>query len=162
VFYIPVTDRRGLAAITEHEDVTKEKILESLNSPIVKALDGEAITPRYLAKKLKSELNARETKVIKAHTMKKTPDTTGADGKIVSGKIIEVDELFYSKPLVAWDVRQKARQDAHRLRSDYPAEKKQITGADDGPIELVFVPADPKAIGRKGTSCCGSGNGGDK
>jgi hypothetical protein len=63
-------------------------------------LEAEGITPKYLAKKLKRELNAKETKFFQK------------DGEVVT-----------EKNCVAWDVRQKARIDAHKLLGHYPAEK---------------------------------------
>lgn len=60
----------------------------------------------YLAKKAKEELEAQETKA-----------------QIPKG----ADHFVYSKDLVAWDVRQKARQDVHKLRGDYPSEKVEHT-----------------------------------
>lgn len=75
--------------------------------PMNEALDSNKITVDYLAKKLKRELNAKETKA-----------------QIPKGE----KEFAYSKAMVAWDVRQKARQDAHKLRGDYPAEKMEHSG----------------------------------
>lgn len=69
------------------------------------SMDKAGISSELLTKKLKKELNAREFK------------TYNDKGSIV-----------YSKPLIAWDIRQRARQDAHRLRGDYPAEEHKITG----------------------------------
>lgn len=79
----------------------------SVKSDINDALTNQGIDGPYLAKKLKRELNAKETKaqIPKGHT-----------------------EFVYSKPLIAWDVRQKGRQDAHKLRSDYPPEKMEHGG----------------------------------
>jgi hypothetical protein len=93
----------------------KESILKQLNSPIIDALDNEGITPSYLAKLLKKELEAKHVKVFQHQ-----------------GEIIE------SEPLEALDIRQKARQDAHKLRGDYPAERKHITG-DVGPLIIELV-----------------------
>jgi len=80
---------------------------EKVRLSIIKAFRSEKITASYLAKKLKQELNAKETKVF-------------------LGK--ESEEVIYSKGLVAWDVRQKARIDAHKLMGHYPAEKHEVTG----------------------------------
>ena len=75
--------------------------------PMLEAFKKKKITVDYLAGKLKSEMNARETKA-----------------QIPKGE----KEFAYSKPMIAWDVRQKARQDAHKLRGDYPNEKLEHTG----------------------------------
>lgn len=91
-------------------------MLNSLNAPLVKALDDRGITPSYLARKLKAELQAKETKVF----------------------LSKEGEIKYSNPLVAWDVRQRARQDAHHLRGDYPPEKKQVGGLNGEPIRIIL------------------------
>ena len=77
------------------------------NPDIIDDLDNQGLTSKYLAKKLKRELNARETKA-----------------QIPKGENV----FAYSKSLVACDVRQRARQDAHKLRGDYPAEKLEHSG----------------------------------
>jgi hypothetical protein len=68
-------------------------------------IGGIAITDEYLKGKLKDELDAQETKSFSYK-----------------------GDVFESDPKIAWDVRQRARQDAHKLRGDYPAEKHQISG----------------------------------
>lgn len=70
----------------------------------------------FLAKKLLKELKAKKQIIIKK----------GKSKKIVIKK--EVD----------WDIRQKARIDAHKLRGDYPAAKQKITiNTDDSdPVDL--------------------------
>jgi len=95
----------------------KPAVIDTLNAPIVRALDARGITLPYLARKLKAELNAKETKVF-------LNKNTG--------------EIVYSDPLVAWGIRQEARQDTHRLRGDYPPEKKELSGRNGGPIKVIL------------------------
>jgi hypothetical protein len=90
---------------------------DEVRSEIRQAFDEAGVTPKYLTTKIKAELNAKETKVFKAKALEQTSD----------GRVVEVEKLVYSKPLVSWDVRQKARQDAHKLRGDYPPEKQEHT-----------------------------------
>jgi hypothetical protein len=89
----------------------RKRILDGLNSPLVQVLDSKGITLDVLADKLKEELDATETKTFQHQ-----------------GKVIE------SEPKVAWDVRQRARQDAHKLRSDYPVERKHVSFEGGVPI----------------------------
>jgi len=154
--------------------VEKEKILEGLNSPIISALDGEGITPKYLSKKLKREMSACETKVFTPNEKQATvilrafvaalskmdplPEDAGEEVKAKRQKYIEksVEKmlpklLLYSKRLIAWDVRQKARQDAHKLRGDYPPEKREIGGFGGEPITLT-VKYDGKPNGTNDSS----------
>lgn len=79
-------------------------------------LESEGITPAYLAKKLKEELEAEETKMF-AH-----------QGEIIS-----------KENVIDWTTRQRARQDAHKLRGDYPNEKIDLTI--DKPILIISQPS---------------------
>ena len=74
-------------------------------------LDQKGITAEYLTNKLKEELEANEDKVFQ-----------------YKGEVIK------AKDLVAWEIRQRARQDAHKLRGDYPSEKHHVTVEDGLPV----------------------------
>ena len=100
--------------------VSGDELIQAILTPITQALDAKGLTPTYLAKKLKSELNAKNTDTFKGKEVK-----IALDPKTQKKIGIDVNEIvIYSKPLIAWDIRQKARQDAHRLRGDYPPERK--------------------------------------
>jgi hypothetical protein len=66
-------------------------------------LEDAGINLSYLIGKLQDELNAYDTKMF-AHQ----------------------GEIGDTRDVIAWDVRQRARQDAHKLRGDYPAEKQEV------------------------------------
>ena len=91
---------------TEADKEAQKELATNEPSAFDNALVSQGINGPYLAKKAKRELNAKETKaqIPKGHT-----------------------EFVYSKPLIAWDIRQKARQDVHKLRGDYPSEKVEHT-----------------------------------
>ena len=91
-----------------------------------KALENHGLTFDYLAKKLKRELNAKETKFFQK-----------------DGFVIEQHDV------VAWDVRQRARIDAHKLRGDYPAEKREHTHSVTGSLIDDLMAAKEKAHGGK-------------
>ncbi len=74
-------------------------------NPILEALDKQDITCDDLAKKLRAELDSKETKFF-AH----------------QGQVIEQEDV------INWATRQKARMDAHKLRGDYPIEKMEHSG----------------------------------
>jgi hypothetical protein len=78
------------------EPVTEEEGQAAKRSLFEPFLEDEGITPKYLAQKLKEEMEATEKKVFH-----------------------DKNEIIYSEPLVAWEVRQRGRQDAHKLRGDY-------------------------------------------
>ena len=84
-------------------EISKKDVLDSLGAPLIKALGVRGITLSLLAKKLKTELEATQVKAFN-------------DG----GKVI------YSRPLEAWEVRQRARIDAQKLLGLYPVEKYEV------------------------------------
>ena len=87
-------------------------VLNSLNTQMIQAMDKAGITLGRLMRQLSDELQAKDTKFF-------------ADKGIIKD----------TAEVVAHDVRQRARIDAHKLRGDYPAEKREITGKNGGPIE---------------------------
>ena len=82
-----------------------KKVLESLNSPIVQALNDQGITPSYLAELLRKELNAKQIKVFQHQ-----------------------GEVIYSGEVPALEIQQRARMDAHKLMDHYPKEKIEVEG----------------------------------
>jgi hypothetical protein len=102
------------------EKTIAEKISDSLRSPIIQALDDEGITLPKLAQSLAKELEADETKFF-SH----------------QGQIIEQANV------IAWDVRQRARQDAHRLRGDYPAEERKVR------VQVTHLTPEEEEIAKK-------------
>ena len=76
-----------------------------IDNPMIGALDAQGIDITYLTKKLKKELNAKEQKVFN-----------------------DKGEIVYSDKMITWKTRQEARKDAHKLRGDYPAERKELSG----------------------------------
>jgi len=82
-------------------------------------MDDEKMTQGISSKKLKAELNAKDTKPFRAKTAKPV------DPLDLSKGFYETEEVIYSKPMAAWEVRQRARMDAHKLRGDYPPDKSE-------------------------------------
>ena len=81
-----------------------KEIIKAVSAGMVQALEGVGITEKKLADMLKEELGA-------------TGEQAYYDPSEERG-----DRWQYSKPTPAWAIRQKARQDAHRLRGDYGIE----------------------------------------
>lgn len=79
---------------------TPEEVKKQLLSGYHEVLSRAGVHEEALAKKLKAELGATEIKIFKGP-----------------------DDLIYSEPVVAWDIRQRARMDAQKLLGLYPAEK---------------------------------------
>ncbi len=89
------------AAVAEVPN-TRQGIAELQLRGITRHMDSKGITIEKLVDKLKEELDATEVKVFN-----------------------DKGEVIYSNELVAWEVRQKARQDAHKLRGDYILDNAQ-------------------------------------
>jgi len=89
-------------------------ILNSLCTPVVKAMDDSGVTIDRLVSQLADELKATE---IKQFTH--------------NGKIIEQREI------PAWSIRQKARIDAHKLRGDYPASGINMNTSGEHTVRII-------------------------
>ena len=98
---------------------TKEDALKGLENPLISELEKQGIDIAYLSQKLKEALEAKST-VFAKHK-----------GKIL-GRV----------NVIAWSTREEARKDAHKLRGDYPAEKKELSGPGGEPL---FISPEEKA-----------------
>jgi len=58
------------------------------------------------------------------------------------GNVIE------SREIPVWDVRQRARQDCHKLRGDYPVERKHYTFEGSLPV-VSFTPEEESEVKAK-------------
>ena len=97
--------------------VSNDEIIQEIAFPLQDTFKKHGITKILLAEKLKDELEAKEQKVFH-----------GSDGKIK-----------YSKKMIAWQVRQKARQDAHKLMSHYPSEKLDLNHGLSGNMMAIVA-----------------------
>jgi len=117
--------------------VTKDDILKGLVAPMVETFEHKGITKELLAEKLMDELDAGRRESYRAKIVKKVWNEE-------KRKFVDVIDtaIIYTEVEPEWDVRQKARQDAHKLRGDYPPEEKRISGADGQPL----IPGDVRPI----------------
>lgn len=83
--------------------ISASEVRDRLGSVTRDEMDKAGLSLDELIKLLKGELKAKETKFFQK------------DGKVVS-----------KRDVVAWDVRQRARMDAHKLRGDYAAEQHDV------------------------------------
>lgn len=131
-------------------EVTKEDMEEELENSnrFGTVLDSVGVDEKYLAKRLKKELSAHETKVFhdkgakvelkECFRCKGTGKLDGKKCKLCKGSgILTISPILYSKKLIAWEIRQKARQDAHKLRGDYPAEKHDLDISSESVMAMV-------------------------
>jgi len=96
--------------------------------PLHQALQSEGITIEYLVQKLREELNATEVKVFF------NPKT---------GK------FRYSKPNIAWKIRQCAREDAQRLLNLYPQETPESPHPDMSGYIAALTGTASEVVGRR-------------
>ena len=106
-------------------------------SEIAEALASKGIDLEYLTRKLKSELNAKETRFIKIKKHGKVDDVINQIVKLQGGeakekkrgvKVIEetTEEVLLAVNVRAWGVQQRAREDAQKLLDLYPAQKQKV------------------------------------
>lgn len=117
--------------------VSNEEIIREIASPMSFTFEKHGITPTYLAKKLKRELNAKKTEKVKmkgsvdrkslpkgfkvvAET--ETIHINGVNGN-GSHEVEGTGESLVHYSVIDWGTRQKARMDAHKLLNHYPAQK---------------------------------------
>jgi hypothetical protein len=116
--------------------------------PMGAVLDRHGITRDKLASLLKAEIRAKSTKTMKVKgavspaSLPRGVRVIAATGEIRHGQ--DGDDFGDGNTLlswneVAWDVRQKARMDAHKLRGDYPSERVDHTvGLDASTIDAIL------------------------
>jgi hypothetical protein len=117
---------------------TGEQVIQDLLHPHIEAMNACRITPLYLAKKHKEELNAKITKTLKIKgTISECDQNKGVKKIATSGLVMKMGdgERDYSdgETVIAWDevdwgTRQRARMDAQKLLNLYPTEKLEIVG----------------------------------
>jgi hypothetical protein len=85
-------------------------------------LGEKGIDLNLLAEKLKEELDATHVRCFKPKN----------------------EDIAYSRELVDWPTRQKARQDAHQLLNHYPAKRHEVRGKNGGPVEIRIIDEFPE------------------
>jgi hypothetical protein len=101
-----------------------EITLNSLNASVVDALDNEGITLGSLAAKLREELEADKKEFF-----------------AFRGEVID------EKTVANWEVRQRARVDAHKLRGDYPPDRQEHLYPLGMPVQVSAIdPAEAQAL----------------
>lgn len=109
----------------EFVPVTNDEIIDAILRPIEEAILSEGITHEYLAKKIKAEIEAEKTQVVKVkgRIPKARKSRLPENVKVIAET---KEETLLSINRVDWGTRQRGRIDAHRLKADYPAEKQEI------------------------------------
>lgn len=131
-----------LKRILMDNDKLSEEIINALASPFADALDGIGVTKQFLAKRLKKEINAKETKLQKLKGAVSTDDLPKTrKGNVKPGYRIvaasEDNETLIEIDYLNWTISQKARMDANKLRGDYPAEKHELSTNQPIIVEVV-------------------------
>ena len=100
-------------------DITNYNVLDNISKDIITTANDHGINTNLLLTKLLEELNANETKIFNYK-----------------------GDIIYSKELPNYDIRQRARMDAHKLLDHYPADKHAFAGtvtATRSPEELTLL-----------------------
>jgi hypothetical protein len=105
--------------------ITYDDLTKTLLKAFIDALNEEGVDEEYLAKKLKKELSAKKTDTFKAKTSIYNP---------AEGTTTETEEVIYSKPMIAWDVRQRARKEALAYRGVLVVERRDVQQTANGKI----------------------------
>lgn len=108
---------------------TKQDAIALVMSPFQKAMRKLGMTEEYRSKKLKSLISAKKIEVFKG-TVKKFEE--GEKGRVFVSE--EREEVIYSKPLAALDIRLKALQEANKMAGDAPAMKHEVGGPGGRPL----------------------------
>jgi hypothetical protein len=121
----------------EELDKKKQKIHDDIVADTKATMEANGLTADVFVKRLKAELNAKETKIIKVKknagadaVMAEILAATGGKGKKVSGiKVLyeTSEEKVLAVNVVAWGIRQNARVDGQKLLDMYPVEKRDLT-----------------------------------
>jgi len=106
------------------------------SNPFRDVLRMHGITDELIAHKLREELEAKTQQAFKG-SIEEYDDS----GNLVSKKT----KIIYSKKMVAWDVRQRARMDAQKLLGLYPEERSPLIPGDGllfgsltGPLKVLL------------------------
>jgi len=103
--------------------------------PMVAALGAIGITPAFLSRRLKRELNAKETHRVKVKGAvdpdnlpkgRKLVTTSGSLAYDKTGEVFGDGDSVIEWSEINWKVRQTARMDAQKLLGAYPAERKTV------------------------------------
>ena len=124
--------------------MTPDQALDALKCvPMVEVLNSRGITKDFLARKLKAELNAKETKFIKLKKnqllsdavkeikaeVRETLKTAKLNLKDARGaKVVyeTTEEMIIAIDVKSLGIRQKAREDAQKLLELYPDPKLNV------------------------------------
>lgn len=113
--------------------ISNDDVTRSLLKTFIDALDEQGVDEKFLAKKLKQELTAKRVDTFKGKTTTYNP---------TEGTTTETEEVIYSRPMTAWEIRQKARKEALAYRGVLVVERRDVQQTANGKItvEVVEVP----------------------
>jgi len=98
----------------------RRRLDQSFISPLGNELEEHGLTADFLINKLLDEIDAKDVKFF-----------------------VNRKDKIRRKAVPAWVIRQRARQDAHKLRGDYPAEQMEHKGG-------IIVSYDVKPVEKDG------------
>ena len=135
--------------------VTVDELNKQTSINVREVLESQGISAETLARGLKRELKAQETKIIsidgRYHSLEEIIMTAAAEGvndeslkkirRLLKGpaRVLGAsgEKTLVAVDMVNWGTRQKARMDAQKLLDMYPVEKKQIQ-LDEGTLSAIL------------------------
>ena len=135
--------------------VTVDELNKQTSINVREVLESQGISAEALARGLKRELKAQETKIIsidgRYHSLEEIIMTAAAEGvndeslkkirRLLKGpaRVLGAsgEKTLVAVDMVNWGTRQKARMDAQKLLDMYPVEKKQIQ-LDEGTLSAIL------------------------
>jgi len=113
-----------------------DALISAITTPMFGVLTSRGITMESLARDLKRELKAKETKIFKVK--RGLIELPNAETKIRRYRTIMAtnEEIVIAVSHIAWGVRQSARQDAQKLLNLYPPERHELSGPGGKPVEI--------------------------
>lgn len=112
-------------------------------TPMQRALSELGLTPKKAAEKLAEELEATTIKaqVVEEQVIAEIPPEPVEEGEEAGEpetRVLTVRNWKYSKPLIDWPTRQRARQDLNKLWGSIPDPKTPGDG-DDTPLVIKIT-----------------------
>jgi hypothetical protein len=120
-------------------DIKPEDIIPV--NPMVAALESRGITADYLANMIVEELSYKAPVRVAVYK-----NGNGKKGKGNGEPEMKLTRLDTPQ---AMRVRQAARDDAHKFRSDFPPERKEFSGPDGKPIPVKMYDFDDSGFPEK-------------
>lgn len=132
---------KSTAGLISRDEVDR---IAAETSPIRRALFAEQIDESELARRVRAELDAEDTKIVQFDGLPESQDLHDMGVKVIS-KDKGKGKTVLAVKTRDWTTQQRARMDAQKLMGLYPADEVRITFEDGLAVILAMLPADLRA-----------------